>query len=184
MANDKLAPVGITPSTVRFWLWLIWRRSWRYPGSWWIGCWKPASSRLQSWVASTASAPMTFWSGGTTRWNRNRRIYWRIWFHNQRQGHLRLVFRTRMPLLLRYVTLLKWKVVAPQRLFCALILSEYKYLYPFKKRWLKAWQKKKSSQIHVDLGAFWSRVRESNPPSRLGKPLYYRYTNPAYCLVL
>ena len=25
----------------------------------------------------------------------------------------------------------------------------------------------------------WSRVRESNPPSRLGKPLYYRYTNPA-----
>ena len=26
---------------------------------------------------------------------------------------------------------------------------------------------------------FWSRVRESNPPSRLGKPLYYRYTNPA-----
>ena len=27
---------------------------------------------------------------------------------------------------------------------------------------------------------FWSRIRESNPPSRLGKPLYYRYTNPAY----
>ena len=27
---------------------------------------------------------------------------------------------------------------------------------------------------------FWSRVRESNPPSRLGKPLYYRYTNPAF----
>ena len=26
---------------------------------------------------------------------------------------------------------------------------------------------------------FWSRIRESNPPSRLGKPLYYRYTNPA-----
>ena len=26
----------------------------------------------------------------------------------------------------------------------------------------------------------WSRVRESNPPSRLGKPLYYRYTNPAF----
>ena len=25
----------------------------------------------------------------------------------------------------------------------------------------------------------WSRIRESNPPSRLGKPLYYRYTNPA-----
>ena len=29
-------------------------------------------------------------------------------------------------------------------------------------------------------GFDWSRVRESNPPSRLGKPLYYRYTNPAY----
>ena len=28
-------------------------------------------------------------------------------------------------------------------------------------------------------GRFWSRIRESNPPSRLGKPLYYRYTNPA-----
>ena len=28
---------------------------------------------------------------------------------------------------------------------------------------------------------FWSRIRESNPPSRLGKPLYYRYTNPALC---
>ena len=27
----------------------------------------------------------------------------------------------------------------------------------------------------------WSRIRESNPPSRLGKPLYYRYTNPAGC---
>ena len=27
--------------------------------------------------------------------------------------------------------------------------------------------------------SFWSRIRESNPPSRLGKPLYYRYTNPA-----
>lgn len=26
-----------------------------------------------------------------------------------------------------------------------------------------------------------SRVRESNPPPRLGKPLYYRYTNPARC---
>ena len=25
----------------------------------------------------------------------------------------------------------------------------------------------------------WSRVRESNPPPRLGKPLYYRCTNPA-----
>ena len=29
--------------------------------------------------------------------------------------------------------------------------------------------------------SFWSRIRESNPPSRLGKPLYYRYTNPALC---
>ena len=30
----------------------------------------------------------------------------------------------------------------------------------------------------------WSRIRESNPPSRLGKPLYYRYTNPAYgCII-
>ena len=28
----------------------------------------------------------------------------------------------------------------------------------------------------------WSRVRESNPPPRLGKPLYYRCTNPA-CLM-
>ena len=27
---------------------------------------------------------------------------------------------------------------------------------------------------------FWSRVRESNPPPRLGKPMYYRCTNPAY----
>ena len=26
----------------------------------------------------------------------------------------------------------------------------------------------------------WSGVRESNPPQRLGKPLYYRCTNPAY----
>ena len=26
---------------------------------------------------------------------------------------------------------------------------------------------------------FWSRVRESNPPPRLGKPMYYRCTNPA-----
>ena len=28
----------------------------------------------------------------------------------------------------------------------------------------------------------WSRVRESNPPQRLGKPLYYRCTNPAYLI--
>ena len=26
----------------------------------------------------------------------------------------------------------------------------------------------------------WSRIRESNPPPRLGKPMYYRCTNPAY----
>ena len=26
---------------------------------------------------------------------------------------------------------------------------------------------------------FWSRIRESNPPPRLGKPMYYRCTNPA-----
>ena len=26
----------------------------------------------------------------------------------------------------------------------------------------------------------WSRIRESNPPPRLGKPLYYRCTNPAW----
>ena len=32
---------------------------------------------------------------------------------------------------------------------------------------------------------FWSRVRESNPPLRLGKRPYYRYTNPAYlCRVI
>ena len=30
----------------------------------------------------------------------------------------------------------------------------------------------------------WSRVRESNPPSRLGKPLYYRYTNPAFSRII
>ena len=28
----------------------------------------------------------------------------------------------------------------------------------------------------------WSRVRESNPPLRLGKRPYYRYTNPALCV--
>ena len=28
--------------------------------------------------------------------------------------------------------------------------------------------------------SFWSRIRESNPPPRLGKPMYYRCTNPAY----
>ncbi len=34
------------------------------------------------------------------------------------------------------------------------------------------------------MGSFWSRVRESNPPPRLGKPLYYRCTNPAYLLFI
>jgi hypothetical protein len=29
-------------------------------------------------------------------------------------------------------------------------------------------------------GFSWSRVRESNPPPRLGKPMYYRCTNPAF----
>ena len=30
----------------------------------------------------------------------------------------------------------------------------------------------------------WSRIRESNPPSQLGKLLYYRCTNPAYrCII-
>ena len=37
--------------------------------------------------------------------------------------------------------------------------------------------KKQDTQMGVLF--LWSRVRESNPPSRLGKPLYYRYTNPA-----
>ena len=38
-----------------------------------------------------------------------------------------------------------------------------------------------AKQKHHPLGgvSVWSRIRESNPPSRLGKPLYYRYTNPA-----
>ena len=31
----------------------------------------------------------------------------------------------------------------------------------------------------MTLAPTWSRVRESNPPQRLGKPLYYRCTNPA-----
>ena len=34
---------------------------------------------------------------------------------------------------------------------------------------------------HPKDGVFlWSRIRESNPPPRLGKPMYYRCTNPAY----
>ena len=32
----------------------------------------------------------------------------------------------------------------------------------------------------MTLAPTWSRVRESNPPQRLGKPLYYRCTNPAW----
>ena len=42
-----------------------------------------------------------------------------------------------------------------------------------------AWIKKEVTFGRQKLLLFWSRVRESNPPSRLGKPLYYRYTNPA-----
>ena len=40
----------------------------------------------------------------------------------------------------------------------------------------------KRKAIRLDGFSFWSRVRESNPPPRLGKPLYYRCTNPAYVL--
>ena len=40
--------------------------------------------------------------------------------------------------------------------------------------------RKKIPPSRWDSGILWSRIRESNPPSRLGKPLYYRYTNPAY----
>ena len=36
-----------------------------------------------------------------------------------------------------------------------------------------------NKKCRPEAACFWSRVRESNPPSRLGKPLYYRYTNPA-----
>ena len=38
----------------------------------------------------------------------------------------------------------------------------------------------KRNAIHLDGISFWSRIRESNPPPRLGKPMYYRCTNPAY----
>ena len=38
----------------------------------------------------------------------------------------------------------------------------------------------KRNAIRLDGISFWSRIRESNPPPRLGKPLYYRCTNPAY----
>ncbi len=41
----------------------------------------------------------------------------------------------------------------------------------------------KRNAIRMEGISFWSRVRESNPPPRLGKPLYYRCTNPAYKLV-
>ena len=37
----------------------------------------------------------------------------------------------------------------------------------------------KRNAIHLDGISFWSRIRESNPPPRLGKPMYYRCTNPA-----
>ena len=43
---------------------------------------------------------------------------------------------------------------------------------------------KKKKTTHRVVFSFWSRIRESNPPSRLGKPLYYRYTNPAFVKVL
>ena len=37
----------------------------------------------------------------------------------------------------------------------------------------------KRKAIRLDGFSFWSRIRESNPPPRLGKPMYYRCTNPA-----
>ena len=44
----------------------------------------------------------------------------------------------RMPFLLRYVTLLEERVIAPQRLFCLSSLPECKYLTHSKKQGLKA----------------------------------------------
>ena len=45
-------------------------------------------------------------------------------------------------------------------------------------------EERKIPHFHTEMRDFWSRVRESNPPSRLGKPLYYRYTNPALeCII-
>ena len=45
----------------------------------------------------------------------------------------------------------------------------------------KRWDEIKNKR-HTAL--FWSRIRESNPPSQLGKLLYYRCTNPAYrCII-
>ena len=38
---------------------------------------------------------------------------------------------------------------------------------------------KKIGASDTKLAPMWSRVRESNPPSRLGKPMHYRCTNPA-----
>ena len=43
--------------------------------------------------------------------------------------------------------------------------------------WTAGTQKRGTRRSRVPL--FWSRVRESNPPPRLGKPMYYRCTNPA-----
>ena len=40
----------------------------------------------------------------------------------------------------------------------------------------------KNKRRHPASLIFWSRVRESNPPPRLGKPMYYRCTNPAHLL--
>ena len=57
------------------------------------------------------------------------------------------------------------------------------YAPHFVRRWYTkpaAWIKKEVTFGRQKLLLFWSRVRESNPPSRLGKPLYYRYTNPAW----
>ena len=44
----------------------------------------------------------------------------------------------------------------------------------------------KNKRRHPASLIFWSRVRESNPPPRLGKPMYYRCTNPAnrYLLII
>ena len=40
-------------------------------------------------------------------------------------------------------------------------------------------QKPCITQVIHGFCLIWSRIRESNPPPRLGKPMYYRCTNPA-----
>ena len=40
-------------------------------------------------------------------------------------------------------------------------------------------QKPCITQVIHGFCPIWSRIRESNPPPRLGKPMYYRCTNPA-----